>query len=72
MYPASLAVLPPFNAQSKDISMDGVVLEKMTVVKLRSLLKHHKLSTAGNKNTLIERLQVSLCHQHGMRRQPLE
>ena len=40
-----------------------VMKEKMTAVKLRSLLEQHKLSTSGNKKTLIERLQVSLCHQ---------
>jgi hypothetical protein len=31
------------------------VLKEMTVKKLRSLLKQHKLSTSGNKKTLIER-----------------
>jgi hypothetical protein len=34
MYPASLAALPLFKAQSKDISMDGVVLEKVAECEL--------------------------------------
>jgi hypothetical protein len=40
------------------------VLTEMTVKELRSLLKQNKLLTSGNKKTLIERLQVSLCHSH--------